>query len=130
MIVRCYLKAWNECVSNKKNEFLLEKVSIIKYYEYDPDFEIQIICAIQIFLSTNSKKGDWSSRLFDKCKLNNVHLIVQTISTLLQFFLDQNCLKKSTILEWNSNGRSYNDVYYKATKRCAQPFIQQLMASN
>jgi hypothetical protein len=52
------------------------------------------------------------------------------ISTLLQFFLDQNCLKKGTILDWNSNGHSYNDVYYKETKRYAQPFIQQLMASN
>ncbi|CAF4569336.1 unnamed protein product [Rotaria sp. Silwood1] len=115
MIVRCYLKAWNECVSNEKNKFLLSRVSIIEYYKNDPDFEMQILFAIEIFLLQNKKNDNWS---------------IETISTLLQFFLDQNCIKKETILKWNSDGHFYNDVYYKETKGFAQSFIQQLMLRN
>jgi hypothetical protein len=130
MIVRCYLKAWNECTSIKKNEFLLKNVLIIKYYKYDPDFEMQIMFAIEVFLSQSKQNENWSSKLFDECEINNIYLIVEILSTLFQLFLDQNCIKRETILKWNSDGHSYNDIYYKETKRFAQPFIQQLITSN
>jgi len=66
MIVRCYLKAWNECTSNIKDEFLLSRISIIKYYKLNLNFDMQIMFAIEIFISQNKKNHNWSSELVDK----------------------------------------------------------------
>jgi hypothetical protein len=131
MIVRCYLKAWNECISNIKDEFLLSRVSIIKYYKSNLNFDMQIMFAIEIFISQNKINDNWSSKLVDKYQFNNDNLyLVETISRLFQFFLDQNCIRKETIIKWNSDGHLYNETYYEETKRFAQPFIQQLMTEN
>ncbi len=62
MIVRCYLKAWIDSPLEMKNNFLLEKLVIVKYYKSDPDFEMQIIFAIEIFLSQYKTKENWSSQ--------------------------------------------------------------------
>jgi hypothetical protein len=46
---------------------------------------------------------------------------------LFQLFLDQNFIEKQTILKWNSDGHSFNQIYYDQTKYFAQTFIQQLI---
>jgi hypothetical protein len=66
MIIRCYLKAWNECLSDMKNEYLLNKVSVIEYYKSDLNFQMQILFAIEIFLSQNKNIEDSLSKLFQK----------------------------------------------------------------
>jgi hypothetical protein len=64
MIVRCYLKAWNDCELNEKNEILMKNLSIIEYYKSDQDFQMQILFAIEIFLSSNKNNENWSSKSF------------------------------------------------------------------
>jgi hypothetical protein len=72
MIVRCYLKGWHDCELTKKNEVLLNNLSIIEYYKSDADFEMQILFAIEIFFSENKKNENWSSKSF----LINLNLII------------------------------------------------------
>jgi hypothetical protein len=72
MIVRCYLKGWHDCELTTKNEFLLNNLSIIEYYKSDQDFQMQILFAIEIFLSSNKKNENWSSKSF----LMNINLII------------------------------------------------------
>ncbi|CAF1297306.1 unnamed protein product [Adineta steineri] len=115
MIVRSYLKAWDEHFANTKADILLSKVAIIKYYQNDFDFQMQIIFAIEVFISEKKKNENWST---------------ETISRLFQFFLDENCITKETILKWNSEGHLYDQDYYEQIKHFAQPFIQRLIMKN
>ena len=52
--------------------------------------------------------------------------LVQTISTLFQFFLDQNLIQRETFLQWNTHGHSYDLIYHDETKRFAQSFFHTL----
>ena len=45
--------------------------------------------------------------------------------TVIQFFLDKNCIQKETIFKWDP---FYNNIYYDKGKDFAQSFIQQLIS--
>ncbi|CAF1480083.1 unnamed protein product [Adineta ricciae] len=112
MIVRTYLKAWNDSSSEKNTSLLLKKISAIKHYQSDKHFQIQILFAIEAFLSQSKMNDAWQ---------------IEVISILLQLFLEQDCLDKESIVKWYNNGHIYNEIYYKQTKDYARTFVERLI---
>ncbi|UJR16454.1 hypothetical protein I4U23_003356 [Adineta vaga] len=114
MIVRSYLKAWIDVSSKLETNFLLHKISVIRYYNSDRNFQMQLLFAIEVFLSESKKNEKWS---------------INVTSILFQFFFSQNCLDRKTILKWYDNGHIYNEIYYQETKAFARSFIEGLNGS-
>ncbi|CAF0987872.1 unnamed protein product [Adineta ricciae] len=115
MVVRSYLKAWNESLPEEKANLLSSKISAILHYQSDRNFQRQILFAIEVFLSECKKNYAWR---------------MQTVSMLFQFFLDQQCIDKESIVKWYEDGHIYNDVYYEQTKTFARSFVERLTALN
>ncbi|CAF0987690.1 unnamed protein product [Adineta ricciae] len=110
--VQMQYSTWNDSSSEKNTSLLLKKISAIKHYQSDKNFQAQILFAIEVFLSENKKNDVWQ---------------IEVISILFQLFLEQNCLDKESIMKWYNNGHIYNEIYYKQTKDYARAFVERLI---
>ena len=70
MIVRTYLKAWNDSSSEKNTSLLLKKISAIKHYQSDENFQTQILFAIETFLAESKKNEAWQSESVKEFYIN------------------------------------------------------------
>ena len=66
MLIRCYLKAWDGSDAQEKNDILLKNLSVIEFYKSDPDFQMKVLFAFEIFLSESKRDDRWSSKLFNQ----------------------------------------------------------------
>ena len=66
MLIRCYLEALDGSDTQAKNDILLKNLSVIEFYKADPDFQMKVLFAFEIFLSESKRDDRWSSKLFNQ----------------------------------------------------------------
>ncbi|CAF4157418.1 unnamed protein product [Rotaria magnacalcarata] len=111
--VLSFLEAWHKNKSSPTVNLILQRLSVFKKIIINDEEKLMALFGVQIFVNHHCNKDNSA----------------QTIATVLQFFLEYQCISTQSIIEWYTKGAEYTYPGFNKAKKAAENFIDKVPAS-